>query len=128
MAYTVAIVVDPKFGERLSPLAARLHVWICDTPQNRAAAEVCWREHHESSLGPVSPHLNSTRRVCQKMYCIDLHHGAYSHVPPWEALEIYGDSPTPAVCQALAEFGVPNVQSFPQWIPVLASPECRNLI
>jgi hypothetical protein len=36
-------VVDHHFGQRLNALAARLHVWICDTPVNRQATEEIWR-------------------------------------------------------------------------------------
>ena len=32
--YVVGIVVDPQFGERLGELAAKLPVWIADTPVN----------------------------------------------------------------------------------------------
>ncbi len=35
----VAVVVDRAFGERLLPLAQRLHVWVCNTPANREAVE-----------------------------------------------------------------------------------------
>ena len=40
--YRVAIVVDPSFGERLAPLAERMHVWAVDTPPNRSVAERIW--------------------------------------------------------------------------------------
>ena len=38
-SHHVAVVVDRVFGERLLPLAQQLHVWVCDTPINDAAAE-----------------------------------------------------------------------------------------
>jgi hypothetical protein len=37
---------------------------------------------------------------------VDLHHGVYSHVPPWDTLEIYGAAVTPAVREALDELGI----------------------
>jgi len=39
---SVAVVVDPAFGERLASVAECSPVWIADTPINRAAAERCW--------------------------------------------------------------------------------------
>jgi len=36
---TVAIVVDPQFGERLIELLDRMPVWIADTEANRVAAD-----------------------------------------------------------------------------------------
>ena len=43
--YAVAVVLDLEFGDRLSELAARLPVWIVDTPANRRAAQKHWGEH-----------------------------------------------------------------------------------
>jgi hypothetical protein len=37
--YTVALVVDPMFGEKLQVLTARRHTWVIDTPRNRSAVE-----------------------------------------------------------------------------------------
>jgi hypothetical protein len=42
-SYTVGIVVDAAFGDRLLDLALRMPVWIVDTPANRASAETYWR-------------------------------------------------------------------------------------
>ncbi|HKY29322.1 MAG TPA: hypothetical protein VJM12_15385 [Pyrinomonadaceae bacterium] len=39
---TVAIVVDPDFGERLLSLANEMPVWIADTSTNRIIAESLW--------------------------------------------------------------------------------------
>lgn len=47
--YKVAVVVDPRFGERLLEIAARMPVWIADTPENRPAVERHWGEHSGQS-------------------------------------------------------------------------------
>jgi hypothetical protein len=36
---------------------------------------------------------------------VDLHHGEYSHDPPWSVLEVLGCAPTAAVEVAAAEYG-----------------------
>jgi hypothetical protein len=40
---TIAVVLDPNFGERLSELAAQGPVWITSSPINRAAVEHHWK-------------------------------------------------------------------------------------
>jgi hypothetical protein len=38
MTDTVAVVLDPAFGDNLGALARRMHVWIMDSPTNVNAA------------------------------------------------------------------------------------------
>jgi hypothetical protein len=38
----VGLVFDPDCGPGLAPLAARMHVWVVDSPANRTAAEGVW--------------------------------------------------------------------------------------
>ncbi len=40
--YSVTIVVDREYGEKLSQLPSDQPVWIVDTPANRAAAGRIW--------------------------------------------------------------------------------------
>ena len=39
---TIAIVLDPDFGARLHELAARMPVWVVDSPGNRSSIESEW--------------------------------------------------------------------------------------
>jgi hypothetical protein len=116
--YTVAIVATPDFGEALERLADRLHVWITATPPNRARAEAYWRAHPGYSLeaGITTFWLRGGSpedEVQAILPDVDVHHGEYSHTPPWSALEIYGASPTPSLRETLASFGVDNVEPLP---------------
>src|SRR5439155_16767933 len=84
----VAIVVDPTFGDKLVGLAARLHVWITDTAENKAAAHVVRRESggvHSLERGVTTFSVGPTDRpdeiVASVLETIDLHHGEYSHSP-----------------------------------------------
>lgn len=40
---TIAIVLDPSFGERISEVAAHGPVWLTSSPINRAAVEHHWK-------------------------------------------------------------------------------------
>jgi hypothetical protein len=119
--YSVGLVVDRAFGERLFDLASRLHVWIVDSPTNRLAVEQVWQCHsRQYSLekgatifrddGSVSPDVVASRVLGD----IELHHGQYSHDPPLSRLEIYGASGTEALSTALQEFGFVLFEDLPE--------------
>jgi hypothetical protein len=121
LSYVVAIVVDPDFGG-LAELAARVHVWIWATDANRRAVDTYRRGH--SSSGPSLERSVTAFRGQETpedsflgiLGTVDLHHGEYSHVPPWDGLEVHGVPVTAPVRAALAEYGVtefiPNADGF----------------
>jgi hypothetical protein len=114
--HEVAVVVDPAYGDKLLELAARLHVWIIDTPANKAAAQVLWsQDGHVHSLDNGVTTFSAFRVdrpdeiVASMLETIDLHHGEYSHSPPWSVLEVYGASPSPSLAAALADYGFTDI-------------------
>jgi hypothetical protein len=114
--YAVAVVVDPAFGGRLSDLASRMHVWCIDTPDNRAAAEIVWHQNEqaqsiERGVTIFSADLTDPpdEIVASELDTIDLHHGEYSHIPPYSVLHVYGASPTSVLGEALAGLGFINI-------------------
>lgn len=116
----VAVVVDPAYGDKLLDLAARLHVWIIDTPVNKAAAQVLWSQDgriHSLDSGVTTFSAFVVRRpdeiVASMLETIDLHHGEYSHSPPWSVLEVYGASPSPSLAAALADYGFTDISPTP---------------
>jgi hypothetical protein len=112
----VAVVVEPEFGDKLLALGERIHVWVIGTPVNRASAEALWRNHRGGpsldrgattfAADPADPR---DEVIASMLDTIDLHHGPYSHTPPWSVLEVYGTSPTPSLVAALAEFGFTDI-------------------
>jgi hypothetical protein len=118
MAYSVAIVVERDFGDELVELAKRLHVWVCYTPANQRQVE---RVGGALPANPSVEHgvttfdfseADSPEEVLMGVLgAVDLHHGEYSHSPPWSTLEVYGASPTTAVRAVLGEFGVDSFSS-----------------
>jgi hypothetical protein len=121
-AYTVGLVVDPEFGARLGAQAARMPVWIADTPANRAAAAALRREA-PASVPHTAAGAVTTFRVASEespaewalraLGDVDLHHGQYSHAPPYGALEVVGAEPTPDLRAALAEYGLTEIEPRP---------------
>jgi hypothetical protein len=107
---TVTIVVDPEFGDRLYAVAKETPVWIVDTPINRAAAEVVRAqnpEHHPpSGVTTFQVERNSTPdEWCANILgAVDLHHGEYSHDPPYAVVEVIGAPLTIRLRQAFSEY------------------------
>ena len=93
--FTVGIVVDPSFGERLANLAAEMPVWIADTPGNRVAVERQWRVTPRPwHLGVTTFKVNADG--ASELWCadilsdVDLHHGLDSQDPPYSVVEVFG--------------------------------------
>ena len=110
---TVAIVVDPDFGERLYPLAEKMAVWVVDTPVNRAAAESHWRERPDKSITTfkVDPDVSREHWCAGVLGTVLEHQGGYSQQPPVSSLEIVGARPAPPLLATLADYGFPAVTS-----------------
>jgi len=119
--HTVGVVVDRNFGDRLLPIVRRLHVWVCDTPANREAAERAWASIPTGAVWneagattfKVSENDSPVDMVLDRLTDIDLHHGEYSHDPAWSVVEVYGSKPIAALQQALQEFGVDTFRETP---------------
>ncbi|HEY7236092.1 MAG TPA: hypothetical protein VH539_18180 [Gemmatimonadaceae bacterium] len=119
--YTVAIVVDPDFGERLRAVVARLPAWIVYTEANRRIAEQIWAEggatDHTQPGGLTTIRVDPTKS--REEWCAGIlwsvagHHDAYSHNPGYSAIEVFGAEPTPALTQALAEYKLTELRPFP---------------
>src|SRR5689334_20897244 len=117
--YVAGIVVDPRFGERLTQLAARLPVWIADTPTNREAAERYWQREQVPS-GHAEPGAVTTFGVdplltpeewCESILPdVDFHHGPYSHDPPCDAIEVVGARVTDALQRGLSALGFTAIE------------------
>jgi hypothetical protein len=109
--HKVAIVVDPDFGDRLFALAGRMHVWVCDTPGNRAAAALIWGDDPNYDLESgvttfkFAPNASRPEVAAAVLGDVDLHHGEFSHDPPWSVIEVIGCSPTESLVAAFAAFG-----------------------
>jgi hypothetical protein len=129
-AHRVAVVVDPEFGYALLRLASHVHVWIIDTLTNRAAAEIVWSK--EGGVPSLERGVTTFSKVATDapdeivasvLDSIELHHGEYSHSPPWSVLEVYGTTPTPSLSTALAEHWFTNISPTPggfrAWRPVV---------
>jgi hypothetical protein len=104
----VGLVVDSEWGERVRELAARMPVWVVDTPANRAAVTAL-REEASDRYASVTT-FRSTAAETPEQACIrilptlDTHHNELAQTPPYSAVEIVGAQPTDILREAFEAF------------------------
>jgi len=106
---TVAIVVDPDFGDRLAGLVPRMPVWVARTGGNEAAIERLFRRFRGEQPGPLTTFVvdsgASREHWCASILAtVDEHHGPSSQDPPYRSIEVIGTPLSPAlrgICEAL---------------------------
>jgi hypothetical protein len=112
---TVAIIVDPHFGPRLLPLAARKPVWIAATKGNALATKQVFRRQKRRNVGTatsftVDPKLEPEDWCGRILAAVEEHHGPLSQEPPYRTLEVYGAEATAPLVDLLREFGFVRIQ------------------
>jgi len=112
--YTIAIVLDPKFGIRLKDVAARFDLWTVSSEINRPVVEQLRREDHDVSMWTSDLFMGTTvedwRAVLQN---VEDNHGPYSHNPPVTILEIYGAILTDDMRRELGHYGYDTFEPTP---------------
>jgi hypothetical protein len=94
--YTVGIVVDAHFGNRICDLARETPVWVVDTLVNRAAAEQRWRDDAARTrfqgVTTFKVNLSGTPNdwCSDILQAVDLHHGEQSHDPSYCSVVVIG--------------------------------------
>lgn len=106
---SVAIVVDPNFGDELHRLARRMPVWIVDIPGNRAAVETVRSETDTQTRSAVTTFTvrgDDLSQWCRAILPqIDLHHGEYSQSPAYDSVDVYGSAATVELVKIFSECG-----------------------
>lgn len=118
--YSVFVVLDREYGERLSELARSGPVWIVESPLNRATAQKVWVVH------PSRSHLDGVTTfktgdgcspedsLIHELDTIDLHHGTYSADTPYTVLEVIGAVLSERLKTELSQFGFDEFQATSQ--------------
>ena len=112
-----AIVLDSAFGLELSDLSTRVHVWVCDSPENRKVVGRVWAHAKDFSLEKgitifkYEPNDSPEQIRIDILDTCDLHHGEYGHHLRWSVLEVYGTDLTSDIKAALGKFGVTSFKT-----------------
>jgi hypothetical protein len=94
--YRVVLIVDRNFGAKLREIPPQTPVWIVATPANSPEIRERWAQHPNATQfdGTTSfndvPDLSPDLLAEEMVEDIELHHGALSHDPPMNSLEIIG--------------------------------------
>jgi len=115
IVHRVALVLDREFGNKVLALSDRMHVWMIDSPTNRAAAEELWAGHRDDPRDPLehgvtlfTPTIGRTPAeiAVDIMDTIVDHHSEWEHSPPMSEVEIHGMDDIDAIASALASIGM----------------------
>ena len=101
---TVAVVLDPEFGERLRTLAQQCEVWAVGSTLNREVAKRYWSELTTPSNSSLtifdwSPGESASETVLRMLDMIDMHH------PGCTRFEFIGARADPRMSEELARLG-----------------------
>ena len=108
---SVAIVLDPDFGAELHQLAARMPVWIVDSPGNRSAIEAEWTRRRrdgaerELSVFRAIDGLTASEHLAALLRTVDGTHGPAVQDPPFRTLLVFGASADETADAAVRRLG-----------------------
>ena len=109
--YSVSVVLDRDFGERVRELLEAGPVWIVDSAPNRTSAQSIWaafpeRDHLDGvTIFKASADRDPAQVLVDEMDTIDMHHGVYSANPAYTVMHVIGCQLRPEVQKKLEEFG-----------------------
>jgi len=106
----IGLILDPEFGDRLYELPDYLSVWIVDGVENARAVQTLRQLGSASRPADVTTFTvdisSSRERDCIRVLNdIDLHHGDFSSIIPYQAVIVWGVSLTDEIEQAFAKYG-----------------------
>lgn len=108
---SIAIVLDAHFGAELQQLAARMPVWIVDSPGNRPAIEGEWTRRRrdgadrELSVFRLIDGLSPADHIVALLRTIDAAHGPAVQNPPFATLLVFGVVPDAQIIAAISALG-----------------------
>ncbi len=110
---TLALVLEPEFGERMEGLVERMPLWAINSTTNRAAAEWLWEKAPETrkriTLFDVPDWPLDTQEFVGVIASIETQR-KQQKLAPIEELEVIGMELFPDLNGALLEFGFKTVE------------------
>jgi hypothetical protein len=98
MAKTVALILDPNFGDRILSLAQQMPVWIVASPVNDRAVAALRSKFEDERLTTLLrlPNERSDDTLARALIAIDEHHGGEGQTDSYEVVEAYGAKELPS--------------------------------
>jgi hypothetical protein len=110
-AYRVHIVVDALYGDAIRDLPVGEPAWVVDSPDNHPVIVSICREctalDHLTGITSFKYNAEATPEdwLVDILSAVDLHHGEYSHNPPYSILNIIGVVWSEKIQEELHKFG-----------------------
>lgn len=92
MNTSVALVLNPNFGDQLSDLSKKMPIWIISTPANDEAVKLARQNFNQIEITTLylRPNEMPSDLLARAIYDIEEHHGATSKTNPYITLQVYG--------------------------------------
>ncbi|GAB3405518.1 hypothetical protein GCM10027318_15990 [Massilia agilis] len=105
---SVALILDPEFGQRIESVAREMPVWVLSSRANDPAVERARSLLGEPDITSFYPPRAGDRTAtrAQVLYDIDEHHGCSSSSHPYEELLVFGAGPADFSPETMEELGL----------------------
>jgi len=108
--YRVHVIVDLHYGERIFLIPVGEPAWVIDSEANYEPIRSLWKKRKAPEGGGITafkfyPDGNPEDWFIDQMYDIDLHHGEYSHQPPYSVLNVVGVNWSDQIASELKKYG-----------------------
>ena len=116
MKGSVALVLDPEFGDRLLALAKEMPVWLVSSPVNLHAAELARPKLEAGRITTILTRANESTAalLARALYAIDEHQGESSQATPYNELCVRGASEHLLSSELISELGLQLVRATPE--------------
>ncbi len=131
--YKVGLVVDRRFGARISAVARSFHVWVVESQENTPVIQEVWRsERSEPESDPLgrgvtsfgASEQESPEEICARIVGdVDEHHNEFAHDPPWSEIEVFGVKLSPRLQDVFMEIGATAFEGTPNGFIGRRAPE-----
>ena len=119
----VGLVVERKFGPRVTALARSSHVWVIASPGNIPFIHRFWESEKQSlDQDPLTSGITSfdaddqesPEAVCARLAgTVDEHHGEFAQDPPWSEIEVFGVALSTTLREVFAAIGATTFEPTP---------------
>jgi len=118
--YRVHVVVNPHYGESIHSLPVEEPAWVVDSQDNHTVIQALWDERRitDHLVGITSFKFDDQATpedwLVSILATIDLHHGEFSHDPPYSVLNVIGVKWSDRIQKELNEFGFNQYKPTPE--------------
>jgi len=117
--YRVHVVVDPHYGERIRRLPLGEPAWVLDSTENYPVILAIWKERTLNQFSGITSFKFDAGAqpddwLIAELWTIDIHHGEYSHDPPYSVLNVVGVEWSEKIQDELSKFGFFQHETTPE--------------